>query len=44
MDMDYLVLGNRVLDAKNINRTIKKQLINDREKIFLDKKSNKIIN
>ena len=37
--MDYLVLGNRVLDAKNINRTIKKQLINDREKkIFLDKK------
>ena len=39
MDMDYLVLGNRVLEAKNIDRNIKNQLVKDRENhIFLNKK------
>ena len=39
MDMDYLVLGNRVLDAKNIDKNIKNQLIKDRKKkIFLNEK------
>ena len=39
MDMDYLVLGNRILEAKNIDRNIKNQLVKDRENhIFLNKK------
>ena len=32
MDMDYLVLGNRVLEAKNINRSTKSQIVRDRKK------------
>jgi len=40
MDMDYLVLGNRVLDAKKINKSIKSRLLKDRsKKINLDKKN-----
>ena len=39
MDMDYLVLGNRVLEAKKIDKNIKNRLIKDRErKIFLNEK------
>ncbi len=34
MDMDYLVLGNRILEAKNIDKNIKNQLIKNRKKLI----------
>ena len=36
MDMDYLVLGSRVIDAKKLNKAIKPKLIRDRKKLILN--------
>ncbi|MDA9653392.1 hypothetical protein N9T29_00565 [Candidatus Pelagibacter sp.] len=38
MDMDYLVLGPRVIDVKRLNKTIKPKLIIDRNKLILNQR------
>ena len=38
MDMDYLVLGSRVIDVKKLNKTIKPKLIGDRKELILNQR------
>ena len=38
MDMDYLVLGSRVIDAKKLDKKIKQKLISDRKELILSQR------